>query len=413
MTNNRQLPEINKRIATAIRRNLDRGFISYSGCNRICAEMSEILEETEQYTDQKLVFDVFMLILLQMMKLISHADTSSGAAPNMIRFYLKDIEKLCMTAGEVQHKYFFDCIIKAAKNKALQNWPDQGHELLKSAAYIVRNKKQAQKIMDVFPLLGTLHDGRPYPDELMITLALKERLDEDEVADRYMMDHIDAPEMRVRAVDKAFAAKHYLRVEKLCREALKENIRGDYNRRPPWAYYLERLYAETNQQEKLHDTIRFILFQRDTSYFRKLQEICVKQGVWEERRESLWQDLSQTLTSQEYASLLAQESELEKLLDIVKRHPIYVFHYGKQLAGSFPAETYAMFEACVMEEAEEATDRKKCRQVCRMIKDSFAAGAKEKAIELIDILTAKYPRRPDMLEELARLNRRLQRVAKT
>ncbi|MHC1762554.1 MAG: hypothetical protein AB9917_24135 [Negativicutes bacterium] len=407
MTNDQRLSEIKERIATTIRRNSDRGFIPYSGCNRICAEMSAILEETERCPEEKLAFDIFMVVLLRMMKLISHADTSSGAATDVIRFCLEDIEKLCQTAAEAQQKYFFDSIIKAARNKAFQDWPDQGYELLKSAVHFVRDNKQAQKIKDIFPLLGTLYDGKPYPDELLITLAIIERLDGAEAADQYMMAHIDVPEMRMLAVDKAFAARHYLRVEKLCREAIKENVRGDFNRRPPWAYYLERLYAEINQQEKLHDTIRFILFQRDTSYFPKLKEIYVRQGVWEERRESLWQELSQTLASHEYASLLAQEGELEKLLDIVKRHPTFVFHYGKQLAGRFAAETYAIYEACIVEEAQEATDRGKYRQVCRMLKDYAAAGAKEKAIDLIGRLVAKYPRRPAMLEELAGLRKRL------
>lgn len=44
-----------------------------------------------------------------------------------------------------------------------------------------------------------------------------------------------------------------------------------------------------------------------------------------------------------------------------------------------------------------------------MLKDFAAAGAKEKAIDLIDRLVAKYPRRPAMLEELAGLRKRLEK----
>jgi hypothetical protein len=407
MTDNQQLSEIKERINTTIRRNSDRGFIPYSGCNRICAEMSTILEEAERCPDHKQAFDIFILILLRMMKLISRADTSSGATGDVIQSCLEEIDKLCRSADEANHKYFFDTIIKTVKNKTFQDWPDDGYGLLKSAVYFVRDKKQAQKIEDIFSLLGTLFDGRPYPDQLLITLAIIERLDGAEAADQYLMEHTDVPEMRMVAVDKAFAAKHYLRVEKLCREALKKNIRGNFNRRPPWAYYLERLYEETNNQEKFIETVRFILFQRDTSYFQKLKEIFRKQGIWEEQREPLWQELSKALPAHEYASLLAQEGEIEKLLEVVRRHPSYVLHYGKQLAGSFPAETYAMYEACILEEVQAATDRRKYRQVCRTIKEFSAAGAKEKAIELIDRLAAMYPRRPAMLEELLGLKKKL------
>jgi hypothetical protein len=42
-----------------------------------------------------------------------------------------------------------------------------------------------------------------------------------------------------------------------------------------------------------------------------------------------------------------------------------------------------------------------------MLKDFAAAGATERALELIDRLTTMYPRRPAMLEELAGLKKRL------
>lgn len=267
MSTDPRLSEIKKQITTTIRRNSDRGFIPYGGCDRICMEMSAIVEEAEQCPDQKLAFNIYILVLRRMMTLISRADTSSGIAGDVIRFCLQDIEKLCRSADEAYYQYFFLTIIKAAKDKAFQDWPDDGYALLKSAAHFVQDRKQGREITDIFPLLGTMHDGSPYSDQLLITLDIVERLDGAQAAERYMMEHIDVPEMRMHAVDKAFAAKNYLRVEKLCREALNNNIRGHFNRRPPWPYYLERLYTETNQREKLLETVRFILFRHDMSYF--------------------------------------------------------------------------------------------------------------------------------------------------
>jgi hypothetical protein len=135
-----------------IRRNSDRGFIPYGGCNRICTEMFAILEGNERCSDKRLAFDIFMLVLLRMMKQLSHADTSSGAATDVIEFCLEGIEKLCQTADEEDCSYFFDSIVKAAKNKAFQEWPDQGYELLRSAVHFVRDQKQAKKIKEIFPL---------------------------------------------------------------------------------------------------------------------------------------------------------------------------------------------------------------------------------------------------------------------
>lgn len=405
MASDLQLSAIKERITETIRRNSDRGFIPYTGCDRICEEMYAILEDAGKCPDQKLAFDICIHILLRMIKLISHADTSSGMATDLIYFCQDDIGKLRRTADEAHHKYFFDTIIKTANNKVFQDWPDNGYILLKSAVNFVRDKKQAQKILETFPLLGTLYDGRPYPDQLLITYEIIKRLDGSEAADKYINGHIDVPEIRMLAVDNAFAESNYSRVEKLCREAINAKIRGELNGRPPWPYYLERLYKETCQQEKLLEIVRFILFQGDTSYFRVLKGMYVEKGIWDEQREPLWQELSRSLLDHDYASLLAREGVVHKLFDVVKNHPAYIFQYGKQLAGTFAKETYAIYESCILQEAQEATDRRKYKQVCRLIKNFAAAGAENKAIELIGHLTAIYPRRPAMLEELARVRK--------
>ncbi len=180
------MSDIKEHINSAIRRYSDRGFISCSDCNRICAELLFILQEVDAQTDQRLVSDIYILVLLKMIKLISHADTSSGAAGDLIQSCLEDIDKLCQAAAEVDYKYCFDTIIKTAKNKAFQDWPDDGYGLLKSAVYFVRDKKQAKKIFDVFTMLGDMYDEKPYPDKLLITLAIVERLDGTEAAEKYM-----------------------------------------------------------------------------------------------------------------------------------------------------------------------------------------------------------------------------------
>jgi hypothetical protein len=70
-------------IKSSIRRYSDRGFVSYSGCNRVCTEMRSIMQIAEDHTkdfDCQQAFDIYIMVLLEAMKLITYADTSSGAA---------------------------------------------------------------------------------------------------------------------------------------------------------------------------------------------------------------------------------------------------------------------------------------------------------------------------------------------
>ncbi|KNY28995.1 hypothetical protein [Pseudobacteroides cellulosolvens] len=407
MNRNQQLTELKDKIKASIRRNSDRGFIPYSGCNRVCAEMMSIMEQAETNNDALQAFEIYIMVLQEAIKLISHADTSSGAAGDVIHGCLSEIDKLCQTVAEENHKHFFDTIIKAAKNKAFKDWPEDGYRLLKSTVCFVCNEKQAQKVYEVFPALGTMYDGKDYPDKLLITLHIIEKLEGKEAADKYLMDNIDVPELRMIAVENALAVKNYPLAEKLCIEALKKNPRGHFNKPAPWAYYLERLYAETANEEKLTEMVRFILLHWDSSYFKKLKEIYLQKGRWDLERELLLEELSKVYMPHLYAMLLAQEGEVQKLLDVIMKHKSYITDHGKQLAESFPEETYKIYKEYILEEAKEATDRGKYRSVCKIIKNFYEAGAKTEAIEMIDRLNGMYQRRPAMIEELAGLKKKL------
>lgn len=409
MRSDQHLTDLKNQIKATIRRNSDHGSASYSGCNRICAEMMSAMQEAEASNDPELAFGIYMMILLEAIKLISHADTSSGAASDVIYGCLSEIDKLCQAAAEENSEYFFNTIIKTVKNKAFMEWSGEGYSLLKFAVYFVRNEKQAQKVYEVFTFLGTMYDGKDYPDRLLITFGIIERLEGREAADKYLMDNIDVPELRMIAVENALASKQYPMAEKLCMEGLEKNPGGRFNKPAPWAYYLERVYSETANEEKLTEMVRFILLHWDNSYFKKLKEIYLQQGKWEQERELLFEELSRTYMPHQYALLLSQEGEVQKLLNIIIKHKSYIIDYGKQLAERFPEETCKIYEEYILEEAKVTTDRGKYRNVCRMIKNFYEAGATVEAIEMLDRLSGMYQRRPAMMEELAGLKKKLRK----
>jgi GH35 family endo-1,4-beta-xylanase len=84
-----------------------------------------------------------------------------------------------------------------------------------------------------------------------------------------------------------------------------------------------------------------------------------------------------------YAALLAEEVEWEKLLSVVQTNPLFIEHYGNQLAHHFPTESYLIYEDYIMNEAAVATDRRKYKGVCRLIKAYLEAGAKIEARNMI------------------------------
>lgn len=317
MPDTQQLIDCKNKIKLSIRRYSDRGFVSYSGCNRVCTDMLSIMHIAECYakdSDYRQAFDIYIMVLLEAIKMISHADTSSGIAGDVIYGCIAEIDTICNASYEEKGKHFFDTLIKTAKNKAFKDWADDGYCLLKSAVFFVQDQKQAQKIYDVFSSLSSMYDGEDYPDKLIIMLKIIERLEGKEAADKYLMHNIHVPELRMIAVENAIAGKHYKLAEQLCMEALKKDKRSPFNKPAPWAYYLEKSYVEIGDKENFTELVRFIIFHGDTSYFKKLKELYQKQDIWEQQRELLWQELSKSMMPHTYASLLAQEDEVTLLL---------------------------------------------------------------------------------------------------
>jgi hypothetical protein len=369
--------------------------------------MMAVLQAAETLEDRKLAFDIHIMVLLEVVKLISHADTSSGAATDVVNSCADTIEELCKTDEGVNEKHFFDTIVKTAKNKALKEWPDCGYDLLKSTVYLVRNRKQADKVYEIFPILGPLYNGKEYPETYLITLGITERLEGMEAAERYLMDHLDVKEVRVIAVDKALEAKSYSLAERLCVEALNNDDRK-FGKAPVWTYYLERIYEETSNSNKQMETVREILFRGDTKYYSKLKELFHSHGLWDDqRKEALLHELSKALMVHDYIELLSRADELRQLLEAIRRNPYYIVHYGKQLAAHYSEEAYGIYEEWIWNQAKEATDRGKYKAVCHSIKSLWTAGGRMEALKLIDRLNEAYPRRPAMQDELAGLRKKL------
>lgn len=410
MPDTQSLNEIKDQLKISIRSNSDRGFVHYGGCLRVSTEMSSIIESAEALTDPVMTFDILIMVFKEAVKLISHADDSSGTLGEVIRSCTSAIQQLCQSEDEANQGYFFETIIKTAKLKTVKDWPDFGYQLMEAVVFLVHDEKQVQKVFEVFETLGRLYSGAKYPEEHVITYKLLKQLKGREAADDYLTEHMDVDRLRVIAVEDALLEESYEKAEKLCVEAL----RGGYNfqRRSKWADYLERIYTETGNQEKLAEIVYYILVHGDPDYYSRLRGLYEAAGVWEQKKEPLLLDLSKKLHSNDYASVLEQAGETEKLLELLSVNKRLIVHYGKRVARKYPEKTYSIYEEYIISQTVEATERRKYKEVCKLLKSYFDAGARQDCLQLIDRLCGMYPRRPAMLDEFGKLKKKLEKMGK-
>ncbi len=407
MSVNPELKQLKEQIKSIIRSNSDRGFVPYGGCNQICVEMLALSEEAERSADKLYSLGAHLLILVEVIKLISHADTSSGMVTDVVHQSLQVVDDVCRLAEGKERQLMFEAILTTAKNKAFQEWNEYGYALLKSAVRFVDDHKQADKLRALYPILGKMYLDKEYPDMYLIELGIIGRLEGEEAERLYLMEHLEVDELRALAVERAMSMKQYDLAEKLCMDAMKNDRRRTVYV-SQWAQFLERIYAETSNIEKLGELLHRILLQGHYSYFAKLKAHSEAQGTWsEDKKDRLLDEVAKVVQSHEYASLLNQQRENRRLLFHLEAHPYLIADYGKELATYYPDETFSIFNRYILKFAADISDRRGYKAVCKLIKQCYAAGGKSEALQLIDRLQELYPRRPALIDELTSLRKKL------
>lgn len=402
MANQLDITKLKQEIKDTIRRNSDRGFVPYGGCNRVCIVMEATLRSADEYQqngDVQTAFDINIMVLLETVRLIAHADDSSGGCGDIIDHCLSKIDEICGNVAINANKHFFTTLIKTAKNKAFEGWAEWAYQLLKTAVYFVTDRNDAKQITDLFPVLGKMFDDMDYPDKYLINLGIIERLEGKDAARKYLFENLEQDELREIAVAEAIGDKDFDLAENLCKAALRKDARGYNGRVSQWLYHLETIYETTGEQSKLIDTVLTILLNGNCAYFAKLKALYIQQGIWEQERLPLWKALSKR-SSAGYVSLLADEREFELLLEQIQKTPSYIIDYGKLLATEFPDEAYRIYQEYILEVAAQSKDKREYRRVCKYLKNFAKAGAPDETMALIEQLSEKYARRPAMLYEL-------------
>lgn len=144
-------------IAESIKINTYRGFIGWSSCDNICSDMNSCLDmcyDTLAVHEYAAVLETAVYILVSGVKLASYADSSSGMLTDVIMRTYELIDN-CTKAMEKKDKPIRDealaTIIREAKKKAFDGWPDWQYELLKCGVCLC-DEKSAGKYVPKRPI---------------------------------------------------------------------------------------------------------------------------------------------------------------------------------------------------------------------------------------------------------------------
>ncbi|MCI9387931.1 MAG: hypothetical protein K1W36_09080 [Lachnospiraceae bacterium] len=406
-------------IAASIKCNTYRGYIGWSSCDNICADMHDCVDmcaEQLKSGDALTALKASVYILLSGVKLASYADSSSGMLTDVI-LCTYDLIGKCTKEIEKQDKKMrneaLDIIIKEARKNAFDGWTDWRYDLLKCGICLC-DEKNAQKLEKVFDILLERAQEDSFPDytkkEDMITRYLLHRhLYGKETVREELYQNISVKELRRIAISDALEEGQYGEAEQLCLEQANEESAWHYRSSDPedWNNILYDIYVAANDTEKQIAQAKKLLLMGNEKFWEVLKQIYSQNNAWNEHYESLLNLLKNAKQAICYRNVLIAEKETKRLLEDVTENPFDLFYYGKYLVKDYPEQVYELCYEEISRNCAQAKDRREYKKVTKQIAQLIKWKGTDKAGELIEELRRTYPRRTALLDELGKVEKKL------
>lgn len=406
---------IKQTISASIKYNTHRGYIGWSDCDNICMDMHgclDMCEESLQAGRLPEALEMTVYILGSGVKLASHADSSSGMLTDVVmRAY--DVIKNCTAVIVLQDQQTkdaaFAALLKEAKKKAFDGWTDWRYDLLKCSICLC-DEKSAKKLEKVLDHLLESAKEDPFPEyqkkeDLVARYLLHRHLRGKEAAKAELRANINVKEFCVIAIKDAMEEGDYREAERLCLEKIEAEKAWHYRRHDPedWNNLLFHIYEEAKDTGKQAMQAKKLLLLGNETYWDVLKKLYRKDGVWEEKREELLDELKDDGQMICYRGILVKEKEKKRLLDDVQKNPYDLFYYGKYLVKDYPEQIYGLCEQEIRDHCVQARDRREYKKVTKQISQLIKWNGTDTAKRLIAEFKQAYPRRTALLDELEKM----------
>lgn len=404
-------------ISASIKCNTIRGYIGWRSCDNICMDMHDVLDMCEdafklgKYID---VLEVGNYVLVSGVKLASHADSSSGMLTDVIMCAFELIELCTQTIAKQDismRTRALSLIIKESKKKVFEGWTSWRYELLEKAICLcdVKMAAKLEKVLDVFLENDEDEFMSEYnkQEDAILRYKLHRHLNGANAVQDELYANLHINELRMIAVRDALEKNDYFEAERLCLERVKKE--GRYYRKSPddWNNILFDVYFESGQVEKQIEQARKILFFGNEEYWDVLKRLYQSQNVWDIQKPILFEELKNSKYTVCYRSVLIEEDEKELLLNAVSENPYNLFYYAQFLVKDYPDEIYALCANAIREKCSQATDRRLYKKVCKDLLQLIKWKGDATAKALVEEFKVTYSRRPALLDELQKVEKKL------
>jgi len=352
-----------------------------------------------------------LVVMPPVVKMLQFADDSNGSIGDVMNWAIRTIDEAVITSlpylNEKEKKRLFDEIMKEAIKVHYEGWSDWRFDLIKICTYYSPSKdlrKKLEKQLESFlsRTESSWSDRYEKKQIKLLQLEIIERCDGADAAEKFIYENINHSEFREKAIAIELGNCDYKKMLQLCLdgEEVDKEYRGLIHKWQEYRYQAYELLGDIEQQKQL---ARELLFKNEFTYYLKLKELYAA-SEWDRALKKLVDDFKQmTYQPSVYLSILKEENLTTELLTYCQSHISSITDLYPYLIKDYLEKVNDLFIKYIEYAAEEATDRKKYRTVCSIIKTYKNACGTIQSHKLIGELREKYKRRPAFIEELGKI----------
>jgi hypothetical protein len=392
-----------------------RGFIEwndvYDALNGAHMTLDKARQKIEINDIESAVY-LGLSVLSIVVDMLQYCDDSSGYVGNVIDDSLSFIDEALLNGmarlNEREQKKLYDSIVKEALHKRYEGWTDWRNSLLESCIYFCGNAGLRKKLENQLNIMVASISDRSWDAEYernnldLLLLKIIEHYDEEEVSQRFIYERIQYSPFREKAILRLLDKGDYKEVVSLCKEGeeLDKKYPGLVSK---WKKYQLQAYEELGDIEKQRELMLGFLYKNEFSYYAKLKELY-KPNEWERiEQDILIYFEKQSYIQSAYVDILLVEKLYGKLLEYCRRDISSIVYYYQYLLNDYFDEVNDIFKQYIERIAEQASDRKKYKSVCKVIKTYKKVFGDIRGKIIISQLIQSYNRRPAFVDELGKI----------
>lgn len=413
-SNTDEIASSKKLIREYINGSKKRGFIEWNRVDEALEGARIVLEKADRKIsigDTEGAVLLSLTVLSAVVDMIQYCDDSSGFVGSVIDESFGIIDQALSIGGtqlkESQQKKLFEAILKEANNKRYEGWSEWQLKLLGACVHLAANQKFREKLeIQLNGMLENTSDSwsSKYDTEniKILQLELIEKFDGEKRALHFINENIHLSPFREKVIERLLEVGNYKEVISICEEgeAVDREYRGLVKR---WKEYRLKAYVGLGDVEKQRELMLQFLYGSDYSYYNELKNLY-HSADWPVMLEEILTTFEkERYPSSAYLEILKEERLYEKVLQYCNNHLASIQHLYPYLIEDYFEEANVLYLKFIESESAIANERRKYRNVCKLIKSYKKVFGETNTSLLIRKLMTLNVKRPAFIDELGKI----------